>query len=259
MTTSTPRLDIDGLLKAASVEISSRGHEMKELRAGFAPSADVTITFLPGDNYHHNIETAAKLRGLGYNPVPHIAARGLQSTAALDDFLARARGEADVKRVLLIAGDIAVPRGPYASTLDLCRSGLVERHGIERVTIAGHPEGHPASRPGRDVCRAGRASRLGTRDRHRARHGHPVLLPGRANPRAPRGARGARPAHARSGRPRRPGDAGDLDEVRAALRGSATRSRRCAATSAASAGCSSTKAQTRSWKASPRRRSRRRR
>ena len=143
MTTSTLPLDIDSFLAAASVEISSRGHEIKELRAGFSPGTDVTITFLPGDDYHHNIETAAKLRKLGFNPVPHIAARGLQSTAALDDFLTRVRGEADVTRVLLVAGDIAMPRGPYASTLDLCRSGLVERHGIERVTIAGHPEGHP--------------------------------------------------------------------------------------------------------------------
>ena len=143
MTTSLPHLDIDALLAAASVEISSRGHETKDLRAGFPPGTDVTITFLPGDDYHHNIETATKLRSLGYNPVPHIAARGLQSAAALDDFLARVRGEADVERVLLVAGDIAVPRGPYASTLDLCRSGLVERHGIAKVTIAGHPEGHP--------------------------------------------------------------------------------------------------------------------
>ena len=136
-------IDTQALLSAASVEVSSRGHEVAALRGGFAPGTDVTITFLPGDDYHHNIETATRLRRRGFNPVPHVAARGLPSHDALDDFLTRVHGEADVRRILLIAGDIAVPRGPFASTLDVCRSGVIENHGIDRVTIAGHPEGHP--------------------------------------------------------------------------------------------------------------------
>ena len=84
------------LLSSASVEISSRGHQVAELREHFAEGTDVTITFLPGDNYRHNVETAAALRRAGFNPVPHIAAREMASREALDDFLARARGEADV-------------------------------------------------------------------------------------------------------------------------------------------------------------------
>ena len=83
------------LLSSASVEISSRGHQIAELRDNFAVGTDVTITFLPGDNYRHNIETATALRRAGFNPVPHIAAREMPSREALDDFLARARGEAD--------------------------------------------------------------------------------------------------------------------------------------------------------------------
>ena len=47
------------LLSSASVEVSSRGHQLTELREHFADGANVTITFLPGDNYRHNIETAA--------------------------------------------------------------------------------------------------------------------------------------------------------------------------------------------------------
>ena len=91
---SSPRLA--ALLSSASVEISSRGHQIAELRDHFAAGTDVTITFLPGDNYRHNVETATALRRAGYNPVPHIAAREMASREALDDFLARARGEADV-------------------------------------------------------------------------------------------------------------------------------------------------------------------
>jgi methylenetetrahydrofolate reductase (NADPH) len=131
------------LLSQASVEISSHGHELPKLRDHFAAGTDVTITFLPGDNYRHNIETAAALRRAGFNPVPHIAAREMASREMLDDFLARLRGEADVARVLLIAGDVALARGPFRSSLDIGGSGLIEKHGVGSVSVAGHPEGHP--------------------------------------------------------------------------------------------------------------------
>ena len=135
--------DLRSLLPSASVEVSSRGHQLQELRDNFAAGTDVTITFLPGDNYRHNVETAAALRRAGFNPVPHIAAREIPSREALDDFLARGRGEADIRRVLLIAGDVAAARGPFRSSREIGMSGSLEAHGIAAVSIAGHPEGHP--------------------------------------------------------------------------------------------------------------------
>jgi methylenetetrahydrofolate reductase (NADPH) len=135
--------DLASLLASASVEISSRGHELPALRDDFAAGTDVTITFLPGDNYRHNVKTASALRRSGFNPVPHIAAREIPSRAVLDDFVARLSGEADVRRVLLIAGDVAGARGPFKSSGDVRMSGVLEAHRIARVSIAGHPEGHP--------------------------------------------------------------------------------------------------------------------
>ena len=135
--------DLAALLTSASVEVSSRGHQLQELRDHFHAGTEVTITFLPGDNYRHNVETAVALRRAGYHPVPHIAAREMPSREALADFLARLRNEADVRRVLLIAGDVAAAKGPYRSSLDVCASGLLEAHGIAHLSVAGHPEGHP--------------------------------------------------------------------------------------------------------------------
>jgi methylenetetrahydrofolate reductase (NADPH) len=135
--------ELAALLSLASVEVSSRGHQLPELRDSFRAGTDVTITFLPGDNYRRNVETAAALRRAGFNPVPHIAAREMSSHEALDDFLARVRGEAGVTRVLLIAGDVARAKGPFRSSLDICASGLIEARGITSVSVAGHPEGHP--------------------------------------------------------------------------------------------------------------------
>lgn len=134
---------LSGLLASTSVEVSSSGSDLGVLADHLPAGTGVSITFLPGDNYRHNIETAAALRRAGYNPVPHIAAREMTSPQMLADFLARARGEADVARILLIAGDIAAARGPFKSTRDVAISGLLEAHRITSVSVAGHPEGHP--------------------------------------------------------------------------------------------------------------------
>jgi methylenetetrahydrofolate reductase (NADPH) len=135
--------ELDALLSSASVEVSSRVHQVGGLRDHFPPGTDVTITFLPGDNYRHNVETAVVLRRAGFNPVPHVAAREMPSPGALDDFLARLRGEADVTRILLIAGDVAAAKGPFKSSHDVRASGSIEAHGMAQVSVAGHPEGHP--------------------------------------------------------------------------------------------------------------------
>jgi methylenetetrahydrofolate reductase (NADPH) len=141
MAVSSNRLS--ALLPSASVEISSHGHQLAQLREHFAPGTEVTITFLPGDNCCANVETAAALRRAGFVPVPHIAARELPSREVLNDFVARLRSEADVRRVLLIAGDVAAAKGPFKSSRDVAATGVLQAHGISRVSIAGHPEGHP--------------------------------------------------------------------------------------------------------------------
>jgi len=135
--------DLAAMLSRASVEVPPRGHHLAELSDRFTAGIDVTVTFLPGDDYRRNVETAAALRRLGFNPVLHIAAREMRSREALDDFLARAGGEASAERVLLIAGDALRALGPFKSAMDMCASGAIEAHGIRAVSFAGHPEGHP--------------------------------------------------------------------------------------------------------------------
>ncbi|MBR0718309.1 hypothetical protein [Bradyrhizobium liaoningense] len=143
--------DLAAMLESASVEISSSGQQLADLCDHFAQGIDVSITFLPGDNYLHNVETAAALRRACFNPVPHIAAREIHSRAALDDFFRRLRGEADVARILLIAGDVAIAKGPFKSSRDIATSGLIEAHGFSCVSVAGHPEGHPYLDPAQVV------------------------------------------------------------------------------------------------------------
>jgi methylenetetrahydrofolate reductase (NADPH) len=83
------------------------------------------------------------LRRAGFIPVPHVAARRLASFTQASDFLRRARAEAGVGSLLVVAGDPERPAGPFRDSLDLLASGVIERHGIAHVLFAGYPAGHP--------------------------------------------------------------------------------------------------------------------
>ena len=99
---------------------------------------DVGTTPLPAF-----IAAARRLRLAGYCPVPHLAARRIASHHDLRDRIARLTGEAGVDDVLVIGGSVDAPAGPFTSSMDLLRTGVLAEHGITRVGVAGHPEGSP--------------------------------------------------------------------------------------------------------------------
>lgn len=137
-----PRARLAELLRAASLEIYAQKGTGETLAGFFRAGADIYISYLPGDDYRKRVAVAASVRRAGFNPVMHVPARQMTSRDCLDDFLGLARQEAGVERVLLIAGDSARPRGPFESSLDIILSGLLQRHSIGYVDVAGHPEGH---------------------------------------------------------------------------------------------------------------------
>jgi methylenetetrahydrofolate reductase (NADPH) len=100
------------------------------------------IPHVPGVAREDTIALAARLRKEDMDPVPHIVARRTESAAVLDDFLSRLVGQAGVTRVLCVAGDIAKPEGEFDSALQILERGFLEKHGIKKVGVAGHPEGH---------------------------------------------------------------------------------------------------------------------
>jgi methylenetetrahydrofolate reductase (NADPH) len=89
------------------------------------------------------VAAATKLRRAGLLPVPHIAARIIESVAQLEQLAARLAGDAGVDRVLIIGGDREKPAGPYDSSLAVMRSGALQGVGIIRTGIGGFPEGNP--------------------------------------------------------------------------------------------------------------------
>ncbi len=138
------KVQIAELLRGYSLELAPRGElELDHYRAVLPPGQTVYVASVAGRPLAPTIATAAGLRRNGFNPVPHIAARRMASAAALENFLARLHGEAGVDDVLVVAGDEPKPLGPFADSAALLESGLLARHGIRRVGIAGYPGGHP--------------------------------------------------------------------------------------------------------------------
>jgi methylenetetrahydrofolate reductase (NADPH) len=134
---------ITQLVQGASLELMPRDKAAVDRCIEKAvPGSEVFIARVPGDAHGATVATAVLLRKAGFDPVPHVGARYLESHDVLNDLLARLVGEAGVTKILCIAGDIDHPAGPFASSTDLIATGLLPKHRIERVGIAGYPEGH---------------------------------------------------------------------------------------------------------------------
>jgi len=96
------------------------------------------------------IAAAALLRRSGLEPIVHIAARRIRAAADLQNLLASLRGEADVRRLLVIGGDVDTA-GPFTDALAVIQKGRLREAGIEEIGIGAYPEGHARIAPGRLV------------------------------------------------------------------------------------------------------------
>ena len=128
----------------ASIEATPRQAATAERLKGLLPrGTEVYLTDLGTDSAPTTVAAAVRLRHLGYEPVPHIAARRLAGKAALIDFLARISGEAGVGDVLVIGGGAGRPAGPFNASIEVLECGLLDKYGITRIGVAGHPEASP--------------------------------------------------------------------------------------------------------------------
>jgi methylenetetrahydrofolate reductase (NADPH) len=117
--------------------------------AGLLPAGTpVYFSAVPTIEPHELVAAAALLRKAGLEPVVHIAARRIGSAEALRDLLAGLRDEADVRRLLVIGGDVDAA-GPFHDALAVIQKGRLRDAGIAEIGIGAYPEGHPRIPPGR--------------------------------------------------------------------------------------------------------------
>ncbi len=133
--------EVAALLQGYSIEVMPRTAEkVADFRDLLPAGTRVYIAHIEGTPIADMVATAARLRAEGMEPMPHFPARIITGRAMLADWVARYRGEADVKQALLLGGGVSTPHGDYDNALQLAETGLFD--GFERLHVAGHPEGN---------------------------------------------------------------------------------------------------------------------
>jgi methylenetetrahydrofolate reductase (NADH) len=118
-------------------------YEIALLRDVLPAGNEVYLTAVPKLTADELSTAAKRVRDAGLEPVVHIAARLLPDAKTLADLLARLRGDADVRRLLVIGGD-AAQAGPFPDALSIVQKGRLREAGIEEIGIGAYPEGHPS-------------------------------------------------------------------------------------------------------------------
>jgi methylenetetrahydrofolate reductase (NADPH) len=135
---------ITDLVTGFSVETTpGSAARIADYRAHLRPATTVYVTFLAGSRFESSIAVAKRLRGEGFDPIPHFAARSIPNRRFLEESLRQLRDEVDLRKALLIGGAVDRPVGDFADSMQLLETGLFDKYGIERIGIAGHPEGNP--------------------------------------------------------------------------------------------------------------------
>jgi methylenetetrahydrofolate reductase (NADPH) len=132
------------LARECSVEMNVQdARQLSQARALLPAGKKVYVSHLPKQTWQQTLAACRDVTEAGFEPVPHVPVRLLDSERTLDEFLRQAVSDAGVSEVLLISGDYPQASGPYASVAEVLRAGKLGEHGLRRVSMAGHPEGHP--------------------------------------------------------------------------------------------------------------------
>ena len=127
-----------------SIEVTPTGASKVESFADcLAPGTSVNVTFLPGSDPMDTIAVSKRLKDDGMNAIPHIAARSLKSAEQLDELVAAMTSQAGVDEVLVIGGGVDNPVGDFSSSMEVLATGILQKYGIQRIGVSGHPEGSP--------------------------------------------------------------------------------------------------------------------
>ena len=122
--------------------------EIAELARLLPRGTPVYLTAVPTTNARELVPAAAALRKAGLEPVVHIAARRLANADDLRELLAGLVGEAGLRRLLVVGGDVDAA-GAFPDALALIQKGRLREAGITEIGIGAYPEGHPRIPAGR--------------------------------------------------------------------------------------------------------------
>lgn len=130
-------------LRGLSVEITPRQvDKLPLLREKLAPASQVFIALIDAGDGEAQIAAAQAVTAAGFAPVPHVPARFVLDEADLKSRV-QALAAAGATTMLVLGGGVPEPLGRYDAAIQLLATGVFEANGVNRIGIAGHPEGNP--------------------------------------------------------------------------------------------------------------------
>lgn len=127
-----------------SIEVTPNGAAKVESFADcLVEGTSVNVTFLPGSDPNDTIAVAKRLKDEGMNAIPHVAARSIQSAEQLETLVSSMVSQAGVEEVLVIGGGVDNPVGDFSDSMQILGTGILQKNGITKIGVSGHPEGSP--------------------------------------------------------------------------------------------------------------------
>ncbi len=106
------------------------------------PASEVSVTCSPVKGIAETMRRSDQLRSLGHTPIPHIAARMVESRTHVAEIARWLRSE-QIGRMFLVGGD-ATPAGPYTDAASFLRDLLEAGPALHAIGVTAYPDGHSA-------------------------------------------------------------------------------------------------------------------
>jgi methylenetetrahydrofolate reductase (NADPH) len=131
------------LLGRVRYEVLPTATVVDDVHAHLPAGATVTVTASPSKGLEATLDVSERLAALGYDVVPHLAARMIAGPGQLAEITDRLQ-RAGVTSVFVPAGDAEPDHGGYDGALPLLEDLASGRHRFANVGITGYPESHPS-------------------------------------------------------------------------------------------------------------------
>ena len=131
-----------GFLNGFSIEVMPRtAAKIPDFKAILPQGTRVYIAHIAGTPIEDMLDTAKRLSADGFEVMPHFPARIIKDAATLENWVQR-YADLGIFSALLLAGGVDSPEGAFSDSMQLLESGVFDRHGFNRLHVAGHPEGN---------------------------------------------------------------------------------------------------------------------
>ena len=143
---------LGAFLNGFSIEVMPRtAAKTPDFRTILPKGTRVYIAHLDGTPIDDMVATAARIKAEGFPVMPHIPARIIADQATLEDWIKR-YADVGISQALLLAGGVDTPHGDFEDSMQLLGTGLFDKHGFNRLHVAGHPEGNKDIDPSGDTA-----------------------------------------------------------------------------------------------------------